>query len=339
MLSRLYTLLLIPAVAVSSVATFGPWGVAVAACILVSAACIRRFDSPWRAVAAVLLIVLCGACLFWLLSPAIGRMTYANWNLSHRNKLKMFAMALQRYHDTNGCYPPSHFADKDGQPAHSWRVLILPYLEHESLFKCYDFKEPWDGPNNCKLPPPCDFGYVCDRSPIESPPPNSDATEYAAVIGSQTAWPGGRSVKRSDLPHNGRRMILVVEASNCGFEWREPKDLTFDQALAGVNHDPGPGISSSHLIGDGYFAGRSGAYAAFVDGSARFLPNDISRDDLQSLLVGDTARAIDLDALERPIINWPHVVGLSVWITAVGLMVHLAVCRKGVTSRDPRQSV
>ena len=36
---------------------------------------------------------------------------------------------------------------------HSWRVLLLPYLDRSDLYKAYDFTEPWDGPNNRKLLP------------------------------------------------------------------------------------------------------------------------------------------------------------------------------------------
>ena len=34
---------------------------------------------------------------------------------------------------------------------HSWRVLILPYLDRPDLYAEYRFDEPWDGPNNIKL--------------------------------------------------------------------------------------------------------------------------------------------------------------------------------------------
>ena len=31
---------------------------------------------------------------------------------------------------------------------HSWRVLLLPYLDQLELYNAYRFDEPWDGPNN-----------------------------------------------------------------------------------------------------------------------------------------------------------------------------------------------
>ena len=43
--------------------------------------------------------------------------------------------------------------DESGKPMHSWRVLILPFLDAEPLYKQYDFSEPWDGPKNSLLLP------------------------------------------------------------------------------------------------------------------------------------------------------------------------------------------
>ncbi len=61
------------------------------------------------------------------------------------------ALALQNYHDDYGSFPPAYIPDKDGKPMHSWRVLLLPYLERRTLYEKYRFDEPWNGPNNRKL--------------------------------------------------------------------------------------------------------------------------------------------------------------------------------------------
>ena len=66
------------------------------------------------------------------------------------NNLRQIALALQNYHQANGCFPPAYVADKNGKPMHSSRMLILPYVGFDDLYKAYDFTEPWDGPNNKK---------------------------------------------------------------------------------------------------------------------------------------------------------------------------------------------
>ena len=57
----------------------------------------------------------------------------------------------ESYHLTGIHVPPAYFADESGKPLHSWRVLILPFLDEGALYKQYDFSEPWDGPNNSRL--------------------------------------------------------------------------------------------------------------------------------------------------------------------------------------------
>jgi translation elongation factor EF-Tu-like GTPase len=79
-------------------------------------------------------------------------------------------LAVANYHETYGCFPPAYVADRDGKPMHSWRVLILPFLEQQELYHAYNFAEPWDGPNNRKLMEARDllakFGYDGENTPF-----------------------------------------------------------------------------------------------------------------------------------------------------------------------------
>jgi hypothetical protein len=75
--------------------------------------------------------------------------------------LCQISMALRIYNDTFGCLPPAYVADASGRPMHSWRVLILPYLNEQQLYNDYNFNEPWDGPNNRKLIGMMPRGFAC----------------------------------------------------------------------------------------------------------------------------------------------------------------------------------
>ena len=55
-------------------------------------------------------------------------------------------MAVANYHDFCGAFPPAVVRDEQGQPIHSWRVLLLPYPDQMQLYEEYDFQEPWKGP-------------------------------------------------------------------------------------------------------------------------------------------------------------------------------------------------
>ena len=107
------------------------------------------------------------------------------------NHLKQIGLALQNYHDAYGSFPPAYMADADGKPIHSWRVLILPYLEQKALYDKYSFDEPWDGPNNSQLHEAAISAYICPSRPGNS---RTD-TSFVAVVGAQTAWPGEKAAE------------------------------------------------------------------------------------------------------------------------------------------------
>src|SRR5437660_7519890 len=58
---------------------------------------------------------------------------------------------MHNYHDTHGRLPPAVVYGKDGTPLYSWRVLILPFIEQEALYKEFHLDEPWDSPHNVRL--------------------------------------------------------------------------------------------------------------------------------------------------------------------------------------------
>jgi hypothetical protein len=43
-------------------------------------------------------------------------------------------LAVANYEFANGAFPPPFLADASGRPMHSWRVLILPFLEQGELY-------------------------------------------------------------------------------------------------------------------------------------------------------------------------------------------------------------
>ena len=49
--------------------------------------------------------------------------------LECRQRLKKLGQALRQYHDDYDTFPPAHTMAPDGKSLHSWRTLILPYLE------------------------------------------------------------------------------------------------------------------------------------------------------------------------------------------------------------------
>jgi len=60
---------------------------------------------------------------------------------------------MHNYESTHGQMPPAVVYGSDGQALHSWRVLILPYIEQGELYRQFKLDEPWDSPHNIQLLP------------------------------------------------------------------------------------------------------------------------------------------------------------------------------------------
>jgi hypothetical protein len=162
--------------------------------------------------------------------------------------LKQIGAALQDYAQQHGSLPPAYITDKAGKPMLSWRVLILPHLGREDLYRQVRFDEPWDSPGNRRLARQIPDVYQC---PVDSAA-NEGETSYLAVVGAQTAWPGvkGRQLRRLSRRYPGT--ILVVEAAGYGISWMEPRDMPFDDATVGVAKGRGKaGITCRHPCGGG----------------------------------------------------------------------------------------
>ena len=131
-------------------------------------------------------------------------------------------MAVANYHETYGCFPPAYVADRDGKPMHSWRVLILPFLEQQELYNAYNFAEPWNGPSNRKLAGR--IGNIYLRSGLDSD--QIHTTSFVAVVGPQTLWHGSQPTNRKDLGDGSHNTLLVVEVPDGRFLWMEPRTLS-----------------------------------------------------------------------------------------------------------------
>ena len=193
------------------------------------------------------------------------------------NNLRQIGLALHNYHEKYECFPPPYVADSNGRPMHSWRVLILPYLDQAPLYGKYRFDEPWDGPNNRKLADAILAVYNC---PSDDHGQNTNATtmtNYVAIVGPETAWTGRGAVTFRDITDGTSNTLLIVEVANSGIHWMEPRDLHVVQMAPTINAKSGQGISSRHM---------GGAQALLADGSVRFISEQLTPESIRALLTG-----------------------------------------------------
>ncbi len=191
-------------------------------------------------------------------------------------------MAVHNYHSVYETLPPAYLVDKDGRPAHSWRVLLLPFLNHQQLYETYNFDQPWNSPDNAKLADQAHSIFRRPEDPVDSP-----FTRFVAVVGPETVFPGAKALSFGDIGDGLTHTIGFVEITGSDIHWMEPRDLRFDQLSFRINDRSAQGAR----IGSPY----SNVRIAFMDGSIRTIMDDMPAATLRALLTANGGEAISAD--------------------------------------------
>ncbi|MCA9137121.1 MAG: DUF1559 domain-containing protein [Planctomycetales bacterium] len=184
-------------------------------------------------------------------------------NASIRN-LESIAAALNAYAADYGTYPPAVQTNKAGQPMHSWRVLILPYLGEQATYDQFDLSKPWDHEINLQASymMPSVYMHPADANQM------AGTSGYYLVTGPGTLFPATGPLSPDKISDKPSQTILVVEGapplSNSIGSWAEPVDLDFSKMRGVVNGTVGVEVGGRMT---------SGAAMATIDGRGHFLPN------------------------------------------------------------------
>jgi hypothetical protein len=293
--SLLKLLLFVPVFAMS-LATFGVWGIAV---ILFLAPQILLFRNGANRVE---LIVVWGL-VFVMGSCAVHGHREAYRLSGCRNDLKCIGLALHNYHEQYGRFPPQYVPDAEGRPMHSWRVLILPYLDEpaaSAAYQQYRFDEPWNSPHNQKMAAQIGKLFRC-RTTEAAGPSSSLATHYVGVTGPRTVWPGPTGTHVEGITDGCDNTVMLLEIADSDIHWMEPRDIPLEEALSddnGARSVP----SSRHYKERTYFFQTTYPVAGnvlMVDGDCHSLESRPSRDDLAALLSINGGERVDTDAVFR----------------------------------------
>jgi len=286
-LKHLFILTLVASVFCGLVSQCGGAGFAVSVLVafLTMMACGAAMRQPWLFAGGMSMSVVTAASLLLMTWMAHEEEKNTRGWRCQRN-MRWIGVALLNYESKNGSFPPAYISDENGRPVHSWRVLILPYLEEQELYDQYDFDEPWDGPNNRKLADQMPDVFKC---PAHDPKVATTTTSYAAVVGPRTAWPGETPRKIREITDGTAKTISVVEAADSGIHWMAPRDLQMTQLDAAENGTTGQGLSSKH---------RGGVVlVSFVDGFVFPLSGDLDPETLKALLTVDGGEEVNLEDL------------------------------------------
>ncbi len=154
---------------------------------------------------------------------------------------------------------------------HSWRVLLLPFVEEKKLYDQYDFTQPWNSEANLRLAGqmPAMYAFHDDYEP------GVVTTNYLAVVGDNTLWPGASSRTADEVTDKSSSTILFVENLGEDVHWMEPRDLDTETMSLEVNSPNG--VSSKYLD----------PAVVMLDGSLRRLKSDLPEDVFRALLTAD----------------------------------------------------
>jgi hypothetical protein len=142
------------------------------------------------------------------------------------NNLKQIGLAMHGYHDSNGCFPAAATVDDRGRPLLSWRVLILPFMGEDSLYREFRLNEPWYSPHNRTLLGKMPAAFACPLN--EGQKGWAEMSTYQVIVGPQTMFTGGTAgVRRDDVTDGTANTILVVTAPLAMLSTRWPLLLAF----------------------------------------------------------------------------------------------------------------
>jgi hypothetical protein len=209
------------------------------------------------------------------LAEAVAKVKGAAARAQSTNNLKQIAIALHNYHDVNGRFPPQALYSPDGKPLLSWRVLILPYLAKDDLYKKFNLDEPWDSEHNKKLLAKMPRTYAM---PGEEKKEQTE-TYYQGFAGKGAFFDGKQGTRLAGITDGTSNTLMVVEAAK-GVPWSKPEDLPFDP------EKPLPKLG-------GQFGPRFNA--AFCEGSVRSLARDLNDETLKALITVSGGEVLPAD--------------------------------------------
>ena len=195
---------------------------------------------------ALIVLGVLGLVLAMLL-PATRSSRGAARRVQCKHNLKSIGLAIANYRSEHGSGPPAVTRDADGRPLHSWRTLLLPYLDEAELYASVVLSEPWDAPANAaardQMPPV----FSCPAADAE----HAHTTYLAAATGGPGEWVA--------IPAGGEVIAVSVFEGNMFTErhWMDPA----------VDERPVESIGGSKLL-----AHAAGQQVLLRDGRVYLVP-------------------------------------------------------------------
>lgn len=199
--------------------------------------------------------------------------TAVQYNQCSRN-MERVVTALLEYHDKHGSLPPEYTVAEDGKPLHTWRVLILPYLDENELYDQIDLKQPWDSERNRAFHERMPEVYKCASDTTEP-----GLADYFVVSGKETPFHGSEKRTLDDIMDGlGETVALVEWKGDVENNWMDPAGrITFEEASRGSEAKDA----------------KIGQKVIFFDKTIRFIPKESDTRFWSAILTMDGDEIVD----------------------------------------------
>jgi len=186
------------------------------------------------------------------------------------NNAKVIGWGLHNHVDTRhdgkfDKFPPAYSVDENGKPLHSWRVLILQYLDRDEqqLYDQIRLDEPWDSEYNRQFHDKMPSFYWCPAANLDAK--EKGLTSYQMVVGPNTISGGADSKTLDDVTAGEGNVIWLVEVipTTC---WMAPVDVQESELSGNFRCSRESGVGSMHP--------SSGITVGFLDGSVEYMPKN-----------------------------------------------------------------
>lgn len=142
-----------------------------------------------------------------------------------KGNLKQIGLALHNYEADYHALPPAYTVDTDGKPLHSWRTLILPYLDQKVLYATIDLSKPWDDPANAEARNANIPVYHCPSALVPR-----DHTNYLASVGTNGCFRPAEPRRMAEITDGLAETLMVIEVPyDRSVPWMSPNDA--DESL------------------------------------------------------------------------------------------------------------
>lgn len=195
--------------------------------------------------------------LIGLMVPARRTAKRSAKRLQCQSNLKQIGLALLSYERACGVLPPAYTIDANGRPLHSWRTLILPYLDEQELYVTIDLSKPWNDPVNARAFQTTVRLYQCPEAGRAD-----NTSSYLAIVAPNGCFRPGRPRRLAEITDPHALTLMLIEAGpDNAIPWMKPVDA--DESLVlGL----GPTSKLNHAGGMNW---------CFVDGGVRYMSADI----------------------------------------------------------------